>query len=71
MHPPPRSLPEQPRLVLLVEISILRQTGGVTSALTQVVPVADELLPRAAVALGDGCVVELLGWDALQWLSIT
>lgn len=41
-----------------------------TSAFAQVVLVADELLPWAAVALGDGRVVELLGRDALQWLGI-
>ena len=62
--------PQAARLVLRVEISILQQAVGVTSAFAQVLPVADELLPRAAVALGDGRVVELLGRDALQWLSI-
>lgn len=41
-----------------------------TSAATGVVLVADELLPRAPVAFGDGGVVELLRWDALQGLGI-
>lgn len=62
--------PSCPPTTLLVEISILEKAGGVTSAMALVVPVADELLPRAAVALGDGCVVELLWWDAFQWLGI-
>lgn len=35
-----------------------------------VVPVVDELLPRAAVALGDDRVVELLRRDALEGLGI-
>lgn len=59
-----------PHPALLVEISILGKAGGVTSAIALVVPVADELLPRTAVALRDGRVVELLWWDALQWLGI-
>lgn len=55
---------------LLVEISVLRRAGGVTSAISLVIPVADKLLPRAAVALGDDRVVELLWRDTLEWLSI-
>lgn len=62
--------PQAAPLALLVEISILGKAGGVTSAIALVVPVADELLPRTAVALGDGRVVELLWRDTLQWLSI-
>lgn len=40
------------------------------SAATPVVSVADKLLPWATVAFGDGGVVELFRWDALQRLCI-
>lgn len=63
-------VPPQLPAALLVEIPILGRARGVTSAVALVVPVADELLPRAAVALGDGRVVELLGRDALQGLRV-
>lgn len=66
----PPTPPAQPRPTLLVEISAVAEAGGVTSAIDLVVPVADKLLPRTAVALGDGGVVELLWRDALQWLGI-
>jgi hypothetical protein len=55
-------------LALLVEVAIVSGDGSVTSAATRVVLVAGELLPRAPVAFGDGRVVELLRWDALQGL---
>lgn len=32
--------------------------------------VADELLPRATIAFGDGGVVELFRWDVLQRLRV-
>lgn len=57
-------------LALLVEVAIVAEDGGVTSAATRVVLVADELLPRATVAFGDGGVVELFRWDTLQRLRI-
>lgn len=58
-------------LALLVEVAIVAGDGSVTSAATRVVvSVADELLPRATVPFGDGGVVELLRWDALQRLRI-
>lgn len=59
--------PPAARPALLVEISILRRAGGVTSAIALV---ADTLLPRAVVALGNDRVVELLWWDAFEWLGI-
>lgn len=66
-HLPP---PSHPSLALLIEIPIVSEAGGVPLALERVVPVADKLLPGAAVTLGYGGVVELLGRDALQGLSI-
>lgn len=69
LHPLGTS-PQAAHPSLLVEISKLGRAGGVTSAIALVVPVADELLPRTAVALGDGRVVELLRRDALQRLGI-
>lgn len=68
--PPLPVCPRAARPTLLVEISVVVGAGGVTSAIALVVPVADELLPGAAVALGDGGVVELLWRDALQRLRI-
>lgn len=65
-----RISPQAARPALLVEISILCRAGSMTSAIALVVPAADELLPRAAVALGDDRVVELFGRDALEWLGI-
>lgn len=65
-----RISPQATRPALLVEISILCRAGDMTSAIALVVPVADELLPRAVVALGDDRVVELLRRDALEWLGI-
>lgn len=62
--------PQAAHPALLVEISILRRAGSVTSAIALVVSVADKLLPWAVVALGDDRVIELLWRDALEWLSI-